>query len=72
MQNGDEASPSIILAGRAHLMKMNHFFIFFFFIFFNTYVVKHCPATGMQNGDEASLSIILAGRALLKEMFITL
>ena len=46
---------------------LTFFFFFFFFFFFklllllfNTYVVKHCPATGMQNSDEASSSIILA------------
>ena len=44
----------------------------FSFFILNTYVVKHCPATGMQNSDEASSSIILADRALLVKMFITL
>ena len=46
MRNGDEASPSIILAGLALLVKMlitgslvQNFF---------TYVFKHCPATSMQ------------------------
>ena len=37
----------------------------------DTYVFKHCPATGMKIGDEASPSIILAARALLVKMLIT-
>ena len=60
MGNGDEASPSIILAGLALLVEMlitleqcgSLVQIFF------TYVFKHCPATSMQGSDEASLSII--------------
>ena len=75
MQNGDEASPNIILAGRALLVKMLITFerrgIYLFQIFF-TYVFLHCPATGMHNDDKASRSIILAGRALSVKMLITL
>ena len=37
-----------------------------------TYVISHCPATGMKKGDKASPSIILAGQALLVKMLITL
>ena len=70
MKKGDEASPSIILAGRALLVKMlitlepryafglNYEYFFFLFFFFFFFLILHCPATGMQN--EASLRIILA------------
>ena len=64
MQKGDEDSQSIILAGRALLVKM------LITLLYN--VFQHCQATDMQNGDEASPGIILAGRALLMKMFITL
>ena len=60
MQNGDEASPSNILAGKALLVKMLITLgrmVYFVYIMY-AYVFKHCPATGMQNGDEASPSII--------------
>ena len=76
MQNGDEASPSIILAGRALLMKMFitlelrgilcSKFVYYCHVFY------HCPTAGMQNGDEASSSIILAGQVLLVKMHIPL
>ena len=75
MQNGDDASPSIILAGRALLLKMPiplESRGAFGSIFVYLCILKHCPATGMQNGDEASTSIILADRALLEKMLITL
>ena len=56
MRNGDEASPNIILAGLALLVKMRitlepcgSFGSNFLYL---------CPATSMQNSDEASLSII--------------
>ena len=65
MQNGDEASSSIILADGALLVKMVITLIshgIFFQILY--YVFKHCPATGMKKCDEASPSIIFAGRAL--------
>ena len=71
---GDEASPSIICAGRALLVKMlitlePHGK-------FGSNLVYLCiltlPSNCMQNGDEASSSIILAGQALLMKMFITL
>ena len=66
MQNGDEASPSIILAGRALLVKM--------IISLEPHGIfdSNFPATAIQNGDEASSIIILAGRALLVKMLITL
>ena len=75
MQNGDEDSPSIILAGRALLVKMlitiePHGIFGSNFVYI--YVFYYCPATGMKKGDEASPSIILAGRALLVKMLITL
>ena len=71
MRNGDEASPSIILAGLALLVKM---FISLelcgsFGSNFFTYVFLHCPATRMQNSDEASLHH-LVGQALLMKMRI--
>ena len=63
MQNGDEASPSIILAGRALLMKM---------------LVPLEPC-GILSSNFVYLCIltfssskILAGRALLVKMLITL
>ena len=75
MQNGDEVSPSIILAGRALLVKMlitlERFFLYLVQIYF-TYVFQHYRATGMHNDDEASPSIILASRALSVKMHITL
>ena len=60
MQKGDEASPSIILAGQAFLVKMliPLELCVAFGSTLHTYVFKHCPATGMQNGDEVSPSII--------------
>ena len=75
MQYGDEASPSIILACRALLVKMlttvePHGIFGSNFVYI--YVFYHCPATGIEKGDEASPSIILAGRALLVKMLITL
>ena len=61
MRYGDEASPSIILAGLALLVEMlialdlcGSFCSKFSF----SYVFLHCPATSMQISDEASLSII--------------
>ena len=70
MQNRDEASPSIILAGRALLMKMlitlEPCGIFFQILY--TIVFQHCPTAGMRNGNEASPSIILAVQALLVKM----
>ena len=66
MSNGDEASPSIILAGLALLVKMLitlnrvvHSVQNFF-----TYVFQHFPATSMQNSDEASLSIFWSVKQL--------
>ena len=64
MQNGNEASSSIILAGRVLLVKCSLLLngvVYLVQIFF-TYVFEHCPATGMNNDDEASPSIILAGK----------
>ena len=58
MQNGDEASPSINLAGQALLVKMLKTLephgIFDKILY--SYVFQNFPATGMQNGDEASQS----------------
>ena len=60
MKNGDEVSPSIILASQALLVKLLipldrvvHLVQTLY-----TYVFLHCSATDMQNGDEASKSII--------------
>ena len=68
MQNADEASPKIILASRALLIKMlitlemrGLFCSNLYTIYFN--IVQHCPTAGMRNGDEASSSINLAGQA---------
>ena len=74
MRNGDEASPSIILAGQALLVKMLKTLGPHGIFCSNLYahVFKHFPATGMENGDEASSSKILAGRALLVKKLITL
>ena len=73
MQNGDEASPSIVLAGRA-LVKMlitleSHGAFGSKFLFL---CILTLSSHWLQNGDEASPSIILAGRALLVKMLITL
>ena len=74
MHKGDEPLPSIILAGRAILVKMlitlePHGI-------FGSNFVNLCISTllsyWLQNGDEASPSIILAGRALLVKMLIPL
>ena len=59
MRTGDEASPSIILAGRALLVKMlitlETCGIFWFKLYIQMY------SNSMQNGEEASPSIIMAG-----------
>ena len=62
MQKGDEASPSIILAGQALSVKML-ITLELHGIFGSKFVKK---------GDEASPTIILASRALLVKMLITL
>ena len=67
MQKVDEASPSIIFAGRALLVNMlitlePHGI-------FGSNIVYLCTLT--LSSHEASPSIILAGRALLVKMFIT-
>ena len=58
VENDNEASPSIILADRAHVVKI---FITLgphgiFGSNFAFLCILHCPATGMQNCDEASPS----------------
>ena len=74
MKKGDAASPNIILAGQALLMKMlitlelrgifcSNFVFYCILTFSNRWYA---------NGDEASPSIILAGRALLVKMLIPL
>ena len=75
MRNGDEASPGIILARLALLVKMlitleacGSFGLNLFF----TYVFYHCPATSMQNSDEALLSIIWSVKLFLMKMLISL
>ena len=75
MQNGGEASPSIILADLALLVKMlitlgPHDIFCSNFVYLCILTLP--PATGMQNSDEASPSIILAGRALFVKMLIPL
>ena len=75
MQKGDEASPSIILAGRVLLVKMiitlephgifgsNFVYLFILALYSHWYE---------KNGDEASPSIILASQALSVKWLITL
>ena len=75
MKKGDEASPSIILAGRALLVKMlitlephgifGSNFAYLCILTLSSHWYK-------KKGDEASPSIILAGQALLVKMLITL
>ena len=74
MQKGDDASPSIILAGRALLVNMlitlePH-------IIFGSNFVYLCILTlsshWYEKGDEASPSINLAHLAILVKMLITL
>ena len=67
MQNGDEASPSIILAGQDLLIKM--FITLELRGIFCSNFVYYCI---LQNGDEASPSIILVNQALLVNMLIIL
>ena len=62
MQNGDEASPSIILAGRGFLLTMlitlePHCIP----RFLSTFTFILCLDTDIQYGDEASTSIGAAG-----------
>ena len=74
MQNGDGASPNIILAGRAFLVTMfitfelhgifGSNFVYLCFLILSSHRYETC--------DEAAPSIILADLALLVEMFITL
>ena len=74
MQKGGEASPSIILAGQAHLVKMlitlepDGIFVSNFVYLCILTLSSHWYA----KRGEASPSIILAGRALLVKMLITL
>ena len=74
MKKGEEASLSIILAGRALLVKMlitleldgifGSNFLYLCILALSSHWYK--------KGDEASPSITLAGQALLMKMFITL
>ena len=60
MKNGDEALSSIILAGRALLLKML-ITLEVYGIFGSNFVylcILNCPATDMKKCDEASPSII--------------
>ena len=63
MQNGDEASPSIIFPGLALLVKRSQLLnrIVCFYQILLTFSFIHCLDTGMQNRDEASPSIGAAG-----------
>ena len=73
MKKGDEASTSIILTGRALLVKM--LITFELHGIFGSNFVYLCILTlsshWYKKDDEASPSIILAGRALLVKMLIT-
>ena len=72
MKKGDEASPNIILAGQAILVKMlitlePHGIFGSNFVYLCILTLSsHC----YEKGDEASPSIILAGQALLVKMLI--
>ena len=67
MQDGDEASPSIILACLARLVKM------LITLVPHSIFCSNFAYLCVQNGDEAlSKGIILAGRALLMKMLIAL
>ena len=73
MKKIEEASPSIILAGRALLVKM---FITLephgiFGSNFAYLCILTLPSHWYEKCDEASPSIILAGQALLVKMLIT-
>ena len=74
MQNTDEASPSINLAGRGLLSKIvitlesNRIFD----QTLHTYTFKHCLDTGIQNGDETSPSLCPSGRGHLVKILTTL
>ena len=63
MKNGGEASPSIILVGRALLVKMlitlNLMECFHQILL--AYTVLHCLDNDIQNKNKASPSIIVAG-----------
>ena len=74
MQNGDEASPNIILVGRALLVKCSYLLnrVVHMVQTLYTCVFYLCPDTGMQNNDEASPIIILVAQALLVKMLKTL
>ena len=70
MKNGDEASPSINLAGRALLVKM--LITLELYGIFGSNFVYLCILTlsshWSEKSDETSPSIILAGQALLVKM----
>ena len=74
MKKVDEASPNIILAGRALLVKM--LIILELHDVFGSNLVYLCILTlfshKYEKGDDASPSIILAGRALLVKLLINL
>ena len=74
MRKGDEASPSIILAGQALLVKMlialeQHGIFGSNFVYL---CILTLPSHWYANGDEALSNIILPGRSLIMKMFITL
>ena len=56
MQNGDEASPSINLAGQALLVKM---LMVYFHQILLAYKFLHCLDTCMRNKDEASVQPVM-------------
>ena len=75
MRNGNEASPRIILAVQALLVKMLKKLLtgmVYFDKILYAYVFYHFPATVMQNVDKTSLSITLVSQAFLVKMLITL
>ena len=72
MQKGDEASPNIILASRALLVKMP-INLELHGIFGSNFVylcILTLSSRWMKKCDEASPSIILVGQALLVKMFM--
>ena len=76
MQNSDEASPSILFAGRPLLLLVKVLITLEPHGIFRSNFVYFCIlilyGTGIQNSDEALPIINLPSRALLVKMLITL
>ena len=63
MQNGDNALPSISLAGIGQLVKSSNVFnsMIYFDNMLHTYSLPYCLDTGMHSGNKTSPSTSLAG-----------